>query len=289
MSLLEPRAADLTGRAGATKYGPFDLRWYESGDPDGPPVLLLHGLYAGAHSYEWRRLTPHLSAEALVRVPDLLGAGASDRPALDYTTEVVQGAVDALIDDAPEGCHVVASSLTGAYALRSVAAGRKVGSLTLITPSGMGSPREADRAARSRRLYDAVRSSPAGALLVRALTSERSVRWFQQNKTYRDPAALTAEEVSETRRAGRLPGAKHLQLAFVFDRLSIDVDPADVRTVSPAVLWARGQQFVDASERDAWAAAGARVVDVDAGLPQVENPEYVAGLVLGTARVWGSR
>ena len=54
----------------------------------------------------------------------------------------MQSAVDALIIDAGPDAHVVASSLTGAYALRTVARGVDVGALTLITPTGLGAARE---------------------------------------------------------------------------------------------------------------------------------------------------
>ncbi len=110
---------------GSTPCGPFVMRWVEHGPPDAPLVLLLHGIYAGAHSYEWRNLVPVLARDHRVRVPDLLGAGRSDRPDLEYTREVVQSAVDALVIDAGPDAHVVASSLTGAYALRTVARRRR--------------------------------------------------------------------------------------------------------------------------------------------------------------------
>lgn len=50
--------------------------------------------------------------------------------------------VDALTRDAGPDSAAVASSLTGAYALRSVVAGAPVRWLTLITPTGLGRPRE---------------------------------------------------------------------------------------------------------------------------------------------------
>jgi pimeloyl-ACP methyl ester carboxylesterase len=267
-----------THRTGTTTWEGHVMRWSEDGDPDGPLVLLLHGIYAGAHGYEWRRLVPELVGRARVRIPDLLGADRSDRPDLAYDPAVVSGVVRALIEDAGPAVHVVASSLTGTYALRVVAAGTPVGSLTLITPSGMGAPREGT-SARGAQAIHLLRRSPLGRLVVRGLTSAPSVRWFQRNQTYADPAALTEAEVVETRRAGRLPGAEHLQLAFVFGRLAIDVDPASVAAVRPLVVWAHGQGFVDDAERDAWSRAGATVVDVASGLPQVEEPAHLASVL----------
>ena len=107
------------GEPGATPFGPFRIAWGEAGPADGPRVLLLHGLYAGAHGYEWRELAPLLAGSARVRVPDLLGAGASDRPTIEYTPAVLADELAALIADAGPDVHVVASSLTGAHALRA--------------------------------------------------------------------------------------------------------------------------------------------------------------------------
>ena len=268
---------------GTTACGPFVMRWQETGPADAPLLVLLHGIYAGAHGYEWRELVPHLSDRFRVRVPDLLGSGDSDRPDLEYTRAVVQGAVDALILDAGAEAHVVASSLTGAYALRSVVAGAPVRALTLITPTGLGAHREHEPNGAVRALYSVARHSPVGDLLVDALTSAPSVRWFQTNKTYRDPSVLHDDELVETRRAGRLANAKHLQLAFVFGRLAIDLSPEDVEQVRPTVIWARAQQFVDQAEADRWRAAGAHVVELDSGLPQVEEPTVVAEVIADAA------
>ncbi|MFN8050135.1 MAG: alpha/beta fold hydrolase [Acidimicrobiales bacterium] len=262
--------------SGRTPFGPFSLAWTESAGPrDAPRVLLLHGIYAGAHGYEWRELVPHLSG-LRVRVPDLLGAGRSDRPDLAFTPSVVRACVEALIRDCGPDVHVVASSLTGAYALRAVAAGAPVASLTLVTPSGLGEPREHRRGRGAAIAYWLARHTPLGAAMILGLTSRRSVTWFQRNKTYGDPDALTPDEVDETRRAGRLPGAQHLQLAFVCNQLSIDVDPADVAAIQPLVVWAEGQEFVDQAESLAWERAGADVVRVPSGLPQVEEPADLA-------------
>ena len=106
----------VTGET-ASRYG--TQRWTEVGS--GPPVLLLHGIYAGAGAHEWDALVPLLSARCSVRNAELVGFGASDRPAVQFTRDVVMEGVRALIDDAPADATVVASSLTGAYALSVIA------------------------------------------------------------------------------------------------------------------------------------------------------------------------
>lgn len=243
---------------------------------------MLHGLYAGAHSYEWRDFAPVLSRRFRVRVPDLLGAGQSDRPDLEFTRAVVQSSVDALIADM-SGAAVIASSLTGAYALRTLSAASErqgqPGSLILITPPGMGNHREHAPARLNAVLYELARRTPIGEVIVGGLTSRPSVSWFQRKKTYADEASLEPSEVDETRRAGRLGHAKHLQLAFVFGRLSLDIADSDVARVQPTVVWARGQHFTANDEARAWERAGARVFDVESGLPQVEEPDRLAELI----------
>jgi pimeloyl-ACP methyl ester carboxylesterase len=266
-------------RRGQTAFGPFVMRWFERGAETNPRVLLLHGLYAGAHAYEWRRLAPLLAERFCVRVPDLLGAGMSDRPDLEFTRDVVQRSVDALIDDAGEDCLVVASSLTGAYALRSAARRTDGGKLLLITPSGRGALREHAPSTVNRAIYGLAQHTPLGNAFIDALTSEPSVRWFQTHKTYRDASVFDDDEARVTRETGRLPNAKHLQLAFVFGRIALDAATEDVERVQPHVLWACGQQFVDNAERNSWRDAGATVTETESGLPHVEEPEFVAQLV----------
>ncbi|MEV6960742.1 alpha/beta hydrolase [Streptomyces sp. NPDC051207] len=64
---------------------------WESGPPDGEPVLLLHG-YPVSHDC-WRHQIPELSHKHRVIAPDLLGWGRSDRPLdlrFDFDTEVAR-------------------------------------------------------------------------------------------------------------------------------------------------------------------------------------------------------
>ena len=261
--------------AGSTTVGPFTVRWNEYGPAGAPLVLLLHGIYAGASGYEWRRLVPLLAGDRRVRVPDLLGFGTSDRPDLEWTPDVLTGAVTALIDDALEddpGALVVGSSLTGAHAVRALH-GRSGAHLARITPTGLGSAQAEPSGRVGRWVYSVGRHTPIGDALIYGLSSAPSVRWFQRNQTYRDPDVLNEAEVTETRRVARLANAKHAQLAFVTNRLSLALEPDEVRALAPRVLWGSGQRFVDPSDPDRWRAAGAEVLVVLEGLPQVEDPE----------------
>ncbi len=281
--LADPASAALT--TGSTQVGPFAVRWHEYGSREKPLLLLLHGVYAGASSYEWRDIMPLLAETRRVRVPDLLGFGMSDRPDLEWTPEVLTRAVEALIADArtdDDDLLVVASSLTAAHTVRALH-DRPDTRVVLITPTGLGDAQSHTSGTLGRVLYGLGRHTPVGDLFVRALSSAPSIRWFQRHQTYRDPDVLTEDEVVRTRATARLTNAKHVQLAFVANRLALGLDAKEVRALSPRVLWGSGQRFVDPADPDRWRAAGAEVRVVDDGLPHVEHPELTVQFILGDA------
>lgn len=320
---------------GITRYGPFHLRWTEEGS--GPLVLLLHGIYAGAGAHEWDALVTELARDHRVRVPDLLGFGASDHPDLEYTPAVVLGAVEALIADADRGAAVatgggttvgdaavgqggghpeaagsplaavgegrpggaanrpavvVASSLVGAYAVRAlagsvVAAGPPAAEvrrpLVLITPTGLGGAQARPSGSFGAGAYALARHTPVGDVLSGALTSRPSIRWFLRQQAYRDESLVTDDVVDAHHHSGRRPNAKHSALAFVFGRLALPLEPAEVAALAPVVLWAAGQSFSRDRDAERWAAAGARVERTGAGLPQAEEPAWVAAAIRAAA------
>jgi len=56
----------------------------ESNKGMGSPILFLHG--NPSNSFLWRNITPYLEdTEHHIVVPDLIGMGKSDKPAIDYT------------------------------------------------------------------------------------------------------------------------------------------------------------------------------------------------------------
>ena len=276
-----------TMTTGTTSYGPFTLRWQEADGADGaadrPRILLLHGIYASASSFEWEPLVPFLAERFRVRSADLLGFGASDHPDLEHTPEVVLGAVRALIEDAADRDHppiVVASSLTGAYAVRAAASGSAVERLAMVTPTGLGGAQTRASGAGGRAFYAFARHTPVGDVLSRALTSRPSIGWFLRQQSYVDATQVTDEVVDRYHELGKVPNAKQAQLAFVAGVLALPLEPSEVAVTSPFVVWAKGQAFSRDRDAQRWREAGAEVVSVDAGLPQSEAPAELAALLL---------
>lgn len=70
------RPTDITGRTVTVGRHEFFVR--ELGDPDAPPLVLLHGwLYDGFAT--WHRVAPELAATHRIVIPDLRNHGKSDR------------------------------------------------------------------------------------------------------------------------------------------------------------------------------------------------------------------
>src|SRR6478672_10251105 len=63
-------------RSGYTSVEGVRLHHLAWGPPDGPPLVLLHGLRA--HSYIWSRPAPYLTPPYHLLAPDFRGHGESD-------------------------------------------------------------------------------------------------------------------------------------------------------------------------------------------------------------------
>ncbi len=93
------------------------IHYLTAGDPDGEPVLLLHGLSATAAM--WLPMFDALTDEYYLVAPDRPGRGLSVAPSFDFETvrpdftEYLVGVLDTLDVDRP---HVVGNSLGGLQA-----------------------------------------------------------------------------------------------------------------------------------------------------------------------------
>jgi pimeloyl-ACP methyl ester carboxylesterase len=83
---------------------------------EGPPVVLIHGFPQSSHV--WRHAVPVLAARFRVIVPDLLGTGASERPASARLDLVAQaGYLGELLDGlGVDRCAVIGHSFGGGIA-----------------------------------------------------------------------------------------------------------------------------------------------------------------------------
>lgn len=221
----EGRAENRLG--GETRYYRWrggDLAYAVSGPEAGEPLLLVHGIYAGASSFEFRENFAELSKTFRVYALDLLGCGMSERPRRRYGPEDVTSQVEDFAREEIGGrVNLVASSLSAALCVPAlVRSPRLFGKAVLICPTGYGS---LDRS--SGRLGDAVYGlflvPVLGDTLYHAIVSRWGIRYYLERMAYKDPGFVTDELVEAYHRTGHGAGAKHLPAAFVSGKLNFGV------------------------------------------------------------------
>src|SRR5918994_6478925 len=96
----------------------WKLAYRVAGESGAPPLLLVHGVYAGASSYEFQKNFHELAENFRVYALDLLGCGLSERPGRRYRPDDVAAQVeDFTREEIGTPAHLVASSLSAALVL----------------------------------------------------------------------------------------------------------------------------------------------------------------------------
>ena len=118
-------------------YVPVGAPWLQR-SPDAQPLIFLHNFGGGASAYEWSKVYPAFLDAYRVMAPDLIGWGQSAHPMRDYRVEdYLMTLTEFLEKTCNRPAIVVASSLTGAIALRLAAQRPDLfKALFLVCPSG---------------------------------------------------------------------------------------------------------------------------------------------------------
>jgi pimeloyl-ACP methyl ester carboxylesterase len=223
---LEGRGGEIQDRLGGeTRYFRWkggDLAYSVAGE--GEPLLLVHGVYAGATSFEFRKTFEDLSRSFRVYALDLLGCGMSEKPARRYGPEDVTSQVEDFVREEIGGsAHLVASSLSAALAVpAAVRSPRLFRKLVLICPTGYGT---LDRP--SGRLGDVIYSvflAPVlGNTLYHAIVSRWGIRYYLGRMAYNDPGLVTEDLVENYYRTSHQHGARYFPAAFVSGKLNLGI------------------------------------------------------------------
>ena len=213
----------------------------ESGS--GPLVVLVHGVYAGASSYEYRKLFPLLAANHRVVAFDLLGCGLSDRPNLGYSADLfTELVIDALADaGAAEPVTVVGSSLGAAFAIRAAARSKqRIAGVVAICPTGLGGVLDRPPNGAQLAIAGTVRTPLLGEALFNGLASRPSIRYFLGRASYADPASATPEIIDHYYAVAHQPGARYVPAHFVGGMLNCNI-AQDLPFVDAPILVAWGE------------------------------------------------
>jgi phosphomannomutase len=297
---LTGATALVNNRLRATSAIPHDhiggkrLRWTWRGYEifatelgSGPPVLLVHGIYAGASAYEFRKIAPLLARHHRVIAFGLLGCGLSEMPDLDYTPELlVEQIVDAIGEFTDGPMTLIASSLGAAFAVRAATrAPERVRRLVLICPAGLGGVLDDPASAVQNAIRALVRSPLAGEAAFNALASPPSLRWFLETQSFADRSLVDDAMIEHYYAVTHQPGARFVPAAFVGGALNCNVARALPFVPAPIlVVWggksSRTNPLENAAEYVRLAKDGRLVTLPESGLqPHDEAPAATARLI----------
>jgi pimeloyl-ACP methyl ester carboxylesterase len=259
--------------------GPYgDLFYARQGK--GKNVLLLHGIYVGASSYEWRKNFDMLSEHFNVYALDWLGFGLSDKPRIRYTEGVyIEQLKQFLREVIKEPCAIVASSLACAYAIQAAHdLPDLVTDLILVEPTGMR--RLSKRPdAKNEVIYQLLHAPLLGTTFHNAIASVPYLRGYLMNQTYFDPSYVDDELIDHYSTASHQYGSQNAPPAFIAGLLNHNV--ADVfpllQQKTLRIIWGREARITPLSDAEAFLAANPHaeltVFDKSGMTPQDEQAQ----------------
>jgi pimeloyl-ACP methyl ester carboxylesterase len=170
------------------------LSYQEAGPPDGPVVLLLHGLLS--ESTTWQPTIEPLARLGLhVIALDLVGHGESDKPPLAYYLDDFAASVSALLTHLELGPVTLAGhSLGGAIAMEFAHTyPDQIARLVLVASGGLGT---------KVHLILRVATLPGSGVFLRAMVNRRTA-WFYARPQLHRALRLPPESVVNLARMGR--------------------------------------------------------------------------------------
>jgi pimeloyl-ACP methyl ester carboxylesterase len=237
---------------------------------NGPALLLVHGIYAAASAYEWRRVVDALAARHTVYTIDLLGFGRSDRPAVRYTPRLYVELVSDFLHDVAAPCAVIASGLGAAYAIAAAACHpERISALALVEPTGY------TRAARNIGRWGDLLRLPLVAMY--ELETSRAALKRDLAASYAYTATVSDETVDHLYRSAHQPGARHAPTAFLARQLSLDLKHIWPALGAPTLLiWGAHPHLTRLADLRAFRAArpatDAAIIEGAGDLPHDECP-----------------
>ena len=186
------------------------MRYLRAGS--GPPIILLHGLMG--YSFSWRYTMPALASLRTSYAPDMLGAGFSDRPAVDHSMRATARRVVKFAENLGlESFDLLGTSRGGAVAMcvasECLQRGRsRIRSLTLVAPVNPYS-------AHGRRLAPFCGSSVGTAIVRSVLEQFPSLYPFWHGRMFADKKKIPADSLSGYKAPLAIPGLFEHALSIV--------------------------------------------------------------------------
>ena len=271
-AIPEPAAEDASQAEAAT---PRDidaarrrLRYLETGDGPGTPVMLIHGF--GGDLNTWMFTQPALAESRRTIALDLPGHGGSAKDVGSGDPETLADALDAAVDAlGVRRAHLVGHSMGGAVAaLVALRRPERAASLTLIASAGLGPEINGPfidafiRASRRREAAEVLSQLVYNSASVSRAMIEETLRYKRLDGV---EVALTA-----IAQAWFADGRQHLYLADRLRQLTIPVQ----------LIWGRDDRIVPVGHAEALAAqVPVHILDAAGHLPHMEKAGDVNRLI----------
>ncbi len=249
----------------------------EEGNPDGIPVVLIHGSMGSLHMWEgWAR---ELSDKARLISVDLPGHGLTGAwPRDEYTIDAYADFIEVLVDELNLDRFVLVGHSMGGAVAWTFAATRPDRVSQLILVDAAGYPRAAGDVPLPTRL---ARMPVIGDIGI-YFKPDRLVR-RSLDEVYADPAMVTPERIRRYAELQRFPGNREATLQRARTQEPLDPTPLKRLDVPTLILWGAADRWVPTADafRFQHDIKGARL-EIFEGLghnPMEEDPKATAAAV----------
>jgi pimeloyl-ACP methyl ester carboxylesterase len=285
--------SSLPGEAHYYKWKHGYIFYRVLGESKAPPFLLLHSPGLAASSYEMRNIIVPLAQHYHVYVPDLLGFGISDHPAIDYSSETfIALCQDFLTDVVKQPATIVASRLSCNYAVMVAATTPHLCErLVLISPDNLDdwqsqasiSPTGISKIFSGRALPILLQETPVQLLLYPIL----STRFMLRSILGKLHSHINDIDFAYYYASTHQIGAEHAYLALLSGKLKQDVTQQLELIFQPTlVIWGaiglNSSRYIESQHDISWMKSNTRLALLpDAGLAVHEDqPGSVTATIL---------
>jgi pimeloyl-ACP methyl ester carboxylesterase len=249
----------------------------DQGNPDGIPLVLIHGSNGSLH--EWQGWARELGAQARLISVDLPGHGLTGTWARDeYTVEAYADFIEVLVDTLNLDRFVlVGHSLGGAVAWTfAVTRPDRVSQLILVDSAGY--PRDGGETPWPTRLARLPVVGDIGIYFKPESVVRRSLA-----DGYADPAMVTAERVRRTAALRRFPGNREATLQRARTQEPLDPTPLKRLAVPTLILWGAKDRWVPPADAFRFQSdikgAKLEIFETLGHFPMEEDPKATAAAV----------
>ena len=264
----------------------------------GEPMLLLHDLFPGSSSFEYRNVFSAVAEHYRVFAPDLLGFGLSGRPSVRYTPQLYVNLIEDLLRQAlgatDQPAHVIAAGHSAPLAVLAAAARpHLIRSLTLIEPVGLLAPTAEARTTVALQMARALLRAPlVGESAYNAVVSRPGLRRALRRRLADGaaPDSRVSDDVIDHYYAmAHQRGARFAPADLLGAEPSAEASAAFGDLSAPTLLiWGQRDPEHPMAEgralRQAHPSAQLRIFPTGA-MPHVEAPDAFAHEVVGWLRV----